>query len=123
MKKYISLTLILLLVPVISLAHTGHDSHNQAQLEDSIDTEDINIDVDQFNDTVDGSTEIIGLFQKVLSVGDEVFEIAKNIINTVDGWLQSAVGISLVELIKMLFTAVVNILEVILELLRNIIPN
>lgn len=124
MKKYISLILILtLFIPAISLAHESHDSHSQAQLENSIDTESINLDVNKFKDTVDGTSEAISLFQRALKVGNEVFEIAKRIIDTVDGWLQSAVGISLVELVKMIFTAVVNILEVILDLLRNVIPN
>lgn len=123
MKKYISLVLILtLFVPAISLAHENHD-HSQAQLENSIDTDSINVDVNEFKDTVDGTSEAISLFQRALQVGNEVFQIAKRIIDTLDGWLQSAVGISLVELVKMIFTAVVNILEVILDLLRNVIPN
>lgn len=119
MKKYISLILILtFFIPAVSLAHEGHDSHSQAQLNDSID-----IDVDQFGETIDGSSEAISLLERFMDIGSEVYRIAKGIINTLDGWLQSAIGISLVELIKMIFTAVVNILEVILELLRNIIPN
>lgn len=124
MRKYISLVLIFtLFIPAISLAHENHDHSQEAQLENSIDTESININVDEFKDTIDGTKETISLFQRALKVGNEVFEIAKRIIDTIDGWLQSAVGISLVELVKMIFTAVVNILEVILDLLRNVIPN
>ena len=81
------------------------------------------INVDDLSNTIDSTQETLNILQTALEIGGQIFSIVKSIINTVDSWLQQAVGISLSELVKSLFNAIVKILEVVLDLIQNIIPN
>lgn len=109
MKKVIAIFLFLgLIIPSFSLA--------QGDLFEKIEN---NIDTQEISNT--DSSDVVSLTTRFLNVFNDLFSMVQNLLSNVNDLLISTVGISITELIKVLFVATINILEVILELLGSIL--
>ncbi len=76
----------------------------------------IDIDIPESIET----EELIGILQRVFEVGQSLFSLLKNIWGSISDWIGETFGISVSEIARSLVQVIINLLEIIVDIVKQI---